>query len=522
MPLRNRVDPFGDLHAVAARGLLTGNRGCLVDDEGAIVRRHQVRRWITCRTEYRGWRHPLAAPRRWTPVFFLDEAVALAAGHRPCALCRRDSYRAYGEAVAEATGGSVPSADELDLRLHDERRSGRGRGGRDAGVGGRPGDGRSLWTADLADLPDATVIVVDGSPVLVVGAPSPPVPLRGLGSTTAAAARPRRTGAGPHPGHQRRRAPERLPAGAPPVGDAQPIRPERGLLVVTTTDPSVHRPLGWRQQKARTSSRRGVPDDAATGGRAARGPAVAVGRPADRPRSHGRGAARRRAGRGLAGPRRAAGAGRRLPPVGRTAGRPPPPADAHRSPHDAPVGLPGLALAALPLLGHGRRHRRRAGQAAPADARRAGPPTPSPRPTATTTPPSPPSPPTRRSSTSTRPAPASGCTRTARSPSTRRSSPSASATRACSASPGVDRRTAPFTDLELRSGDLLVFGGPTRRIYHGVPKAARARHPPGSGSRPAGSASRSARPASPAPDRPARCPHLTVLVAKLPLGGAIS
>ena len=167
MPLRNRVDPFGDLHAVAARGLLTGNRGCLVDDDGAIVRRHQVRRWITCRTEYRGWRHPLAAPRRWTPVFFLDEAVALAAGHRPCALCRRDSYRTYGEAVAEATGGSVPSADELDLRLHDERRSGRGRGGRDDRVRGRPGDGRSLWTADLADLPDATVIVVDGSPVLV-------------------------------------------------------------------------------------------------------------------------------------------------------------------------------------------------------------------------------------------------------------------------------------------------------------------------------------------------------------------
>jgi hypothetical protein len=168
VPLRNRVDPFGDLHAVAARGLLTGNRGCLVDDDGAIVRRHQVRRWITCRTEYRGWRHPLAAPRRWTPVFFLDEAVALAAGHRPCALCRRDSYRAYGEAAAAATGGSVPSADDLDLRLHDERRSGRGRRGRGGRGGGPPADGRSLWTADLADLPDATVIVLDGRPVLVV------------------------------------------------------------------------------------------------------------------------------------------------------------------------------------------------------------------------------------------------------------------------------------------------------------------------------------------------------------------
>jgi hypothetical protein len=162
VPLRNRVDPFGDLHATPARGLLTGNRGCLVDDDGAIVRRHQVRRWITCQTEYRGWRHPLTAARRWTPVFFLDEAVALAAGHRPCALCRRDAYRAYGEAVAAATGGAVLSADELDRRLHDERRMARGRDRRSAS------DGRSLWTADLADLPDATVIVDDGIPVLVL------------------------------------------------------------------------------------------------------------------------------------------------------------------------------------------------------------------------------------------------------------------------------------------------------------------------------------------------------------------
>ena len=181
MPLRNRVDPFGDLHAVAARGLLTGNRGCLVDDEGAIVRHHQVRRWITCRTEYRGWRHPLVAPRRWTPVFFLDEAVALAAGHRPCALCRRDSYRAYGEAVAAALASSVPSADDLDLRLHDERRIGRGRGGRGGGAGGQPGDGGALWTADLAVLPDSTVIVDGGLPMLVVGGRLLPFHFEGWG-----------------------------------------------------------------------------------------------------------------------------------------------------------------------------------------------------------------------------------------------------------------------------------------------------------------------------------------------------
>ena len=73
MTRRNRVDPWGDLHAVSTRGLFTGNRGCLVDDDGAIVRHHRsTTLWITCRTSFRGWRHPLDAPHVWTPLFFLD------------------------------------------------------------------------------------------------------------------------------------------------------------------------------------------------------------------------------------------------------------------------------------------------------------------------------------------------------------------------------------------------------------------------------------------------------------------
>ena len=100
MTRRNRVDPWGDLHAVAARGLLTGNRGSLVDDSGAVVRHHRSSTlWITCVTEFRGHRQPLADPHRWTPIFFLDEAVALAAGHRPCAYCRRADYHAYRDAI---------------------------------------------------------------------------------------------------------------------------------------------------------------------------------------------------------------------------------------------------------------------------------------------------------------------------------------------------------------------------------------------------------------------------------------
>ncbi len=81
-----------------------------------------------CRTEFRGWRHPLAAPRIWTPIFFLDDAVALAAGHRPCALCRRDDYRAYRDAVTGASGRAEPLlAADLNQRLAGERHR-RGRG----------------------------------------------------------------------------------------------------------------------------------------------------------------------------------------------------------------------------------------------------------------------------------------------------------------------------------------------------------------------------------------------------------
>jgi hypothetical protein len=148
----NRVDPWGDLHATSARGMFTGNRGCLVDDDGAIVRHHRSSSlWITCLTEFRGHRHPLAAPHRWTPLFFLDEAVALAAGHRPCACCRRGDYPAYRDAVA--AGGAPPPAAELDRRLSAERlRRGRGFS--------RAGD-RPLWSAPIAALPAGTVVVDD-------------------------------------------------------------------------------------------------------------------------------------------------------------------------------------------------------------------------------------------------------------------------------------------------------------------------------------------------------------------------
>lgn len=162
MPRRNRVDPYGDLHAVAARGLFTGNRGCVVDDHEQVVRHHGSALWIVCLTRFRDWRWPLARPRRWTPLFFLDDAVALAAGHRPCGFCRRDDYRAYRDAVGRAWGSGTPLAKDLDAALQQERlRTGRGLlRARD----------RKCWRTTWAQVPDGAVTCgTDGSSLLVLG-----------------------------------------------------------------------------------------------------------------------------------------------------------------------------------------------------------------------------------------------------------------------------------------------------------------------------------------------------------------
>jgi hypothetical protein len=148
MPLRNRVTPLGELIADPARGLVYGNRGCLHDDRGEIRRLYATRRWIACRLRFKGWhRSPLLQPGKFTELFFLDEATALAAGHRPCALCRREDYRRFLE-VVEASG-----ADEIDERLHRERLDGRT---------------RRLYEAQLDELPDGTFVVHAGRPWVVL------------------------------------------------------------------------------------------------------------------------------------------------------------------------------------------------------------------------------------------------------------------------------------------------------------------------------------------------------------------
>jgi hypothetical protein len=117
MPKQNRVTPFGELIATEARGTLMGNRGCLHDEEQRIRRSFAVKRWI------RGRHREVMAPGRYTELFFLDEATALAAGHRPCAECQRERYLLFRERWASAgPGGTAPlSADEMDRVLHSER-----------------------------------------------------------------------------------------------------------------------------------------------------------------------------------------------------------------------------------------------------------------------------------------------------------------------------------------------------------------------------------------------------------------
>ena len=95
MPLQNRVTPLSAIIATPARGRWLGNRGCLHDDGGTIRRLYQTRRWIICLLEFKGVRRNLMQPGRWTELFFLDEATALAAGHRPCAYCQRARYEEF-------------------------------------------------------------------------------------------------------------------------------------------------------------------------------------------------------------------------------------------------------------------------------------------------------------------------------------------------------------------------------------------------------------------------------------------
>jgi hypothetical protein len=146
------VTPFGEIVATPERGTMMGNRGVLHGEGGHIRRPWQVRRWLICVLEFRGRHREVMAPNRYTELFFLDEATALAAGHRPCFECRRARYLAFRDAWAAGSrlrpGAEPVRAAMIDDRLHAER------------VG--PGRVKRTFRADLDGLPDGVFVSLEG------------------------------------------------------------------------------------------------------------------------------------------------------------------------------------------------------------------------------------------------------------------------------------------------------------------------------------------------------------------------
>jgi len=153
VPLQNRVTPRGELIATPERGLVYGNRGCLHNERGEIRRHHNGKLWIACRLRFRDWhRAPLMQPGRFTELFFLDEATAFAAGHRPCALCRREDYNRFTEIWSRLHPGQ-DHAPAIDAQLQAERWRDRA---------------QRLHRAPFPELPDGA-FVLDPTPKLVLG-----------------------------------------------------------------------------------------------------------------------------------------------------------------------------------------------------------------------------------------------------------------------------------------------------------------------------------------------------------------
>jgi hypothetical protein len=155
-PARNRVTPLGDIEAFPLRGAWTGNRGILHSGR-EIVRFHASNLWITCLLEFQGRHHEQWQPHHYTFLFFHDEAVSFAAGHRPCAYCRRESYDAYRSAWADALGMDKPSATQMNEQLHRERIV-------------RGTHRRRLHAVPWRELPDGAFVLLDETtPAVVLG-----------------------------------------------------------------------------------------------------------------------------------------------------------------------------------------------------------------------------------------------------------------------------------------------------------------------------------------------------------------
>ena len=176
MPLQNRVTPTGEIVADGSRGLMMGNRGCLHGTGRTLgVSRWRSKLWICCLLDFKGVRRDPMPPGRWTALFFLDEATALSAGHRPCAYCRRPDYAAFTQAWRAARHlPRQPRAGEMDAVLHAERTD---RSRRKRSYRARP-----------AELPDGVMVRLGGEPGLLLRGQVHPWSFRGYGAPPASPA----------------------------------------------------------------------------------------------------------------------------------------------------------------------------------------------------------------------------------------------------------------------------------------------------------------------------------------------
>jgi len=170
MPLQNRVTPTGDIVATPQRGLFTGNRGIIHDPatKTLLNRRWSGPAWLVCLCEFRGRRREVMARRSWTELFFLDEATALAAGHRPCFYCRRDDANRFRAAWEEGNGTSGVRAAEIDAVLHRERLD-------------RGKKRLHPLPTPVAELPDGAMVQASDESFLIVAGRALPWSLTGYG-----------------------------------------------------------------------------------------------------------------------------------------------------------------------------------------------------------------------------------------------------------------------------------------------------------------------------------------------------
>ncbi len=150
MPLQNRVDPLGQIFSSESRGTWTGNRGVIHKDK-KIVAHYKVKYWITCSLKYKNYQRTVMTDRRWTELFFLDEATAFSAGHRPCSFCRHPYYALFKKYWLQANGIKYHLADEsiksIDSVLHQDRLL--------------PSGEKRTFMALLSELPDGVMVQFD-------------------------------------------------------------------------------------------------------------------------------------------------------------------------------------------------------------------------------------------------------------------------------------------------------------------------------------------------------------------------